>query len=297
MSHLLDARLSHSAISRRVARGNLHRKYPGVYAIGHTALSQEGEWLAGVFAGGEGAALGHLAAARLLEAWRYRVALIHIVVPRKLRPRGLVRFHKSRLHPDDVTVVNRIPVTTMARTLVDLTGELTKWELTNIIHEAAFRNRFDLRATQDAMARAAGRPTAALEAAIEMHVSGSAGTKSRLELKFLTLNERAGHIEPLVNTQLNGYEVDFHWPAAALAIELDGPGHERVRTREEDARKQLAWREAGYEVLRFAEPLAAVAEVTRRAAAARRRGRPAPRAPRRGAGGCAAPERMPVRRS
>src|SRR6185503_20259947 len=41
--------------------------------------------------------------------------------------------------------------------------------------------------------------------------------------------------EPLVNTNLNGHEADFHWPARKLVVEVDGPGHDRPRTQREDA--------------------------------------------------------------
>jgi very-short-patch-repair endonuclease len=71
-----------------------------------------------------------------------------------------------------------------------------------------------------------------------------------------------------VNTHLNGFEVDFHWPDLELAIELDGPGHERARTQREDAHKERAWRKAGYELLRFGDPLAAARSL---AAAAKQR--------------------------
>ena len=57
--------------------------------------------------------------------------------------------------------------------------------------------------------------------------------------------------EPLVNTKLNGEEADFHWPARKLVVEVDGPGHDRPRTQREDARKEAAWRAAGYSVLRL----------------------------------------------
>jgi very-short-patch-repair endonuclease len=57
--------------------------------------------------------------------------------------------------------------------------------------------------------------------------------------------------EPLVNTKLNSEEADFHWPAHQIVVEIDGAGHERPRTRREDARKEAAWRAAGYTVLRI----------------------------------------------
>ena len=70
-SDLRAAGLGTSAVSKRRARGLLHRVYRGVYAVGHAALSREARWLAAVFAAGPGAALCGLAAA---ELWGLRRA-------------------------------------------------------------------------------------------------------------------------------------------------------------------------------------------------------------------------------
>ena len=126
-------------------------------------------------------------------------------------------------------------MTTVARLLVDLSSVLTAAQLANVIHEAAFRNRFDLEATRQAMTRATGRHDLdVLEASLNAHLSGSAGTRSALEDRFLDEIQTPGLPEPLVNTKLNGIEVDFHWPDQNLCIEIDGPGHERPRTQAED---------------------------------------------------------------
>ena len=64
--------------------------------------------------------------------------------------------------------------------LVDLSDVLTKFQLANVIYEAAFRNRFNLGATRRAMQRANGRHNLhVLEPAIALYLSGSAGTRSR----------------------------------------------------------------------------------------------------------------------
>ena len=110
-----------------------------------------------------------------------------------------------------------------------------------MIHEAAFKGRFSERATRDAMARANGRHNLTiLERALELNAAGSAGTKSRNEDAFLSMIKDLP--EPLVNTKLNGEEADFHWPDHKLVVEVDGSGHERPRTKREDARKEAAWR-------------------------------------------------------
>ena len=104
-----------------------------------------------------------------------------------------------------MTVFRGIPVTTVARMLVDLSDVLTKFQLANVIYEAAYRKRFDLAATRRAMRRANGRRNLhVLEQAIELYLSGSAGTRSALEDAFLSLLQSAGIAEPLVNTHLDG---------------------------------------------------------------------------------------------
>ena len=90
-----------------------------------------------------------------------------------------------RLDPADVTVHKGIPVTTVARTLVDLTDVLDAHELANVIHEAAYRKLFDVQETSAAMERANGRRRLKrLEAAIAIHLTGSTGPKSRAERIF-----------------------------------------------------------------------------------------------------------------
>ena len=49
---------------------------------------------------------------------------------------------------------------------------------------------------------------------------------------------------------MHGIEVDLHWPQEGLVIEVDGPGHRRPRTRDEDATREAALIENGYEVVR-----------------------------------------------
>jgi len=242
---------SPGVVAHRVKRGRLHRRYRGVYAVGHGKLSQEGEWMAAVLAAGEGSVLSHLSAAVLWRAWRRRVRGID-VTGRRRELRG-VRVHWCRnLDPRDTTRRNGIPVTTVARTLVDLTDVLTKHQLANVIHEAAFRKLFHERATRDAMARANGRRNLlVLEAALKAHAAGSAGTRSGLEDRFLALARAVGLPEPLVNTEVaTGIEVDFHWPDRDLCVEIDGDGHSRPRTRREDEARDRALEAAGRRVVR-----------------------------------------------
>jgi hypothetical protein len=261
MAQLAEAGLANrNAVRHRVANGRLHRVHRGVYAVGHGRLSQEGRWMAAVLWAGEGAVLSHLSAAKLWNAWRRRVAGIDVIAPRRRhRPTSGVRVRRCRrLDRRDVTVRNGIPTTTMARTLVDLTDVLDKHQLANVIHEAAFLNHFSAPATHTAIQRANGRHRLdILQAALEAHATGSAGTRSGPEDRFLALVRSAGLPEPLVNTPVNAggrqIEVDFHWPDRALIVEIDGGGHARPRTRLEDEARDRTLQTAGSRVLRFTD--------------------------------------------
>jgi predicted transcriptional regulator of viral defense system len=245
-AQLEAAGLNRPAISKRAAAGRLHPLYHGVYAAGHDRLSQEGRWLAAVLAAGPGAALSHEAAAKHWRIWRGKPKGIDVIVPGQRRSRAGVTIHRTRrLDSADVTIHQGIPITTPARTLVDLAQTLTEYQLANVIHEAAFRNRFDEAATRQAMARTRGRDLATLHAALQAHAAGSAGTRSALEDEFLANWQGP---KPLVNTKI---EVDLLWPAENLVVEIDGPGHDRPRTRNQDAQRDAALREAGMTVLRI----------------------------------------------
>ncbi len=158
VGQLYAAGLDKSAVARLVRAGQQHRVYRGVYAVGHAGLAREGRILAAVLWAGKGAALGHLSAAEHLEVRKYRASLIDVAVPARRRSPQRVRVHETRsLHPRDVTIYKGIPVTKIARTLVDLTDVLTPYPIANLIHEAAYRHLFSERATRDAMRRANGR--------------------------------------------------------------------------------------------------------------------------------------------
>ena len=100
------------------------------------------------------------------------------------------------------------------------------------------------------MARANGRQNLArLERAIELHLSGSAGTRSAKEDEYLATLGEAALETARVNTKI---EVDVHWPGAGTIVEIDGAPHSRPSQRGEDERRDAALTGAGYEVTRIA---------------------------------------------
>jgi Protein of unknown function (DUF559) len=245
-----QTRLDPSALWRATQSGVVRRHYRGVYSVG--PISRDGRLLAAVFAAGEGAALASFNAVVLWNVSRFRSAEIHVVVPRKRRPHpGFRLLIKRDLLPTDILVLNGIPVTTVARALLDMTDVLLPEQLANLIHEAEFWERFDEEETRAVMARATtGRPHV-LDRALQLHAAGSAGTRSALEDRFLKLVRGAGLAEPIINTHHLGFEIDFRWPG--LAVEIDGPGHDRPRTKTDDRIQDAALQAQGFRTLRFRE--------------------------------------------
>jgi hypothetical protein len=244
--------LSPSAVSKRVARGTLHRRYPGVYSFGPGELSDEAQAMAAVLAVRDGV-LSHRPAGTLLRVSRFRSPIPHVLVARRHRPiAGIVVHECLGLDPRDVTVHHGIPVTTVPRILLDLSDDHTVWQVTNVMHEAAFRRLLNIAAIRRTLARANGRRGVGLvERAIALHLAGSAGTKSALEDAFVALV--AGLLEPLVNTIHEGEELDFYWPLQRLNVEVDGPGHLRPAVKRADARRDRKLEGAGYTVLRVTD--------------------------------------------
>src|SRR3954447_26034374 len=155
---LIEEGLSRSGVQRLVRAGWLHPLHTGVYAVGHRGVSWLGRCRAGVFAGGRHAVLSHPPAAGLWEIRRTASGTVHITVPRS-RPGspGLVVHRVRSLHPEDVAEIDGIPVTSLARTLLDNAEVLPLRQVIRMIEEAERREIFALGAVERLMRRSRGR--------------------------------------------------------------------------------------------------------------------------------------------
>jgi hypothetical protein len=72
---------------------------------------------------------------------------------------GVRIHHAPALHPDDVTVVDGIPVTSISRTLVDLAEILPRDELREVFADASARGLLDMAAVEASYARVEWRPS------------------------------------------------------------------------------------------------------------------------------------------
>lgn len=122
---LVQAGVSERALDRLLARGRLVPLHRSVYAVGHRQLRPEGYRLAAVLACGDGAVLSHRRAAAawgLLGDSRYRH---DVTVPaEKASGRALpgLVVHRAQLAGGDRAERDGVPVTSVARTLVDRPG-------------------------------------------------------------------------------------------------------------------------------------------------------------------------------
>jgi very-short-patch-repair endonuclease len=269
---LLALGLGDREIGRRCRSGRLHRVHWGVYVVGHPALTLEGGFLAAVVSFGDKAVLSHQSAAVLWGLWKPRGPRIDVTVPAgggRARRKAII-VHRSPLPPADVTVRDAIPVTTPARTIVDLADFLPRRRLERLLDEAAYL-RLDLGGLRPVPGR---RGAGLLRQVLAEHVAGSTRTRSELEELMLDLCRRAGLPRPDVNRIVEGYEADFSWPEARLIVEIDGwSSHGTRHAFERDRVRDAEHTAAGWRVVRITrrrllmEPEAVAAQLARLLAA------------------------------
>jgi very-short-patch-repair endonuclease len=174
----------------------------------------------------------------------------------------------------DTTTYKQIPITTPARTLLDLAPTLEPRQLEQALAEALRRRLTRPQALRSLLARHSGRPgVPALRRLLES--DAPAFTRSELEERFLTLVREAGLPAPEVNAKLGPYEVDFLWRDERLVVEVDGwDFHSDRKAFEEDRRRDAELTARGYRVSRVTwrqiadEPIAVIARVAAALAAA-----------------------------
>jgi Protein of unknown function (DUF559) len=250
---LIALGLGPDAIQHRIAVGRLNRIHLGVYAVGHTAPSREGRWMAAVLACGRGAALSHHSAAALWGIRESGRARVDVTVPaRGRRPRRGIHLHcPRRIEPRDATARNGIPVTTPARTLFDLAAILSSTQLHRAFEAAERLELLNLAAIEDALARSRGRRgLRALKAVAEAYTPAP-DVRSEAECLLVDLCRRSGLPLPATNVLVEGLLVDAFWPRHGLIVEVDGyEFHHTRQAFERDRERDAVLTLGGYRVIR-----------------------------------------------
>jgi hypothetical protein len=247
---LLNAGVTARQITRRVRTGGLLREHRGVYRVGHRAPSVEATYLAAVLAAGEGALLSGRAAAHLLGLVKGPAPPPEVTARSQRHIEG-VRTHRSRRgERADATIFKGIPVTTVPRTLVDISSVLSVDALARACHEAGVRYGTTPKQVEAVLAR---RPNGAGTKKLRRVIRGDVQvTLSRLEARFLELLCNAGLPLPVTNRPAGGRRVDCRWPDHRLTVELDSYRFHNSRySWEQDRRREREARARGDDFRRY----------------------------------------------
>jgi len=248
---LLALGLSGSAIGRRVDGGRLHRRFRGVYAVGHGRIGIEGMWWAAVLAYAPDGVLSHASAAAAWAVMRSRELHVTANGGRKRR-RGII-FHQRRLPAAEITELRGLPITTPARTLLDLAASGLNRTRLELAVDAAERQRLlDFADLRELLARYPARPGTPLLKAVLAAYTDPVDVRSELEALVLELCGAHGLPRPLVNCSIEGSVRDFCWPSSRLVVEADSYAwHRSPSALNADRERDVELTLAGWRVLRF----------------------------------------------
>lgn len=248
---LIDLGLGRRLIHTRQVQGELIPLYRGVYAVGHEALSRNGEIMAAALAAGRSAIISHATAA---EVWglRGRSRQFELTRPSGGGRRGRLYLHQAKLDATDVSSRGPLRLTSVPRTLLDLAHRLDGIQLKRAVVAAERQQLLDWNAVDRLLTVGDRRPgIGSLRLALAEADPRSARTEPGAEELFLVLWRQAGHPMPEINVRVGRFIVDFLWPEAKVIVECDGYHYHRGRIRfEEDRDRDMELRAAGYEVHR-----------------------------------------------
>jgi very-short-patch-repair endonuclease/predicted transcriptional regulator of viral defense system len=240
-----------------VTRGRLLPSLRCVFRVGHEAPTELGAETDALLSVRDGAALSHWSAAALLGLWTPLPAVVDVTVDSSNAATNPgVQVHRSRiLESCDVWIRKGLPVTSPARTLLDIAVFATARQLEVAFDRGIAERTLKLSHVRDLLARCGGhRGRARLGALLERERGGSTRTESVPEERMLALLRQAGLPEPAVNFPFETWKLDFYWPAARFAVEVDSYRFHASRYRfERDRRKDNALRRAKIEVMRIVD--------------------------------------------
>jgi very-short-patch-repair endonuclease len=274
---LLDAGVTDRILGRLLTQGRLTSMHRGIYLLGPLNPPHAPE-MAAVLACGRGAVVSHRSAAALWSLLRPPAppAPVDVTVPgraRRNRP-GIHLRSVIRLDQDETTMWKAIPITTPARTVLDLAGDLVREgrrrELEQVLAAAQRNSLISRKEMLSLLARHPKRRGVSVLRELVEDRRGPALTRSEAEERLLALIRDGRLPEPQANALAAEYEVDFLWTAQRLVVEVDGyEFHSGRRRFEGDRRRDADLAALGLRVLRVTwsqlteEPLSVLALIAR----------------------------------
>lgn len=251
---LLAVGVGRRAIEGRLRGGRLHSLHRGVYVVGHTALAPLTRETAALLACGPHAVLSHHSAAPVwwaLDHDEHRPGEVTITRGAR-RSRSDVRVHESSLHPADIKVRHRLPVTSAERTLIDVARDVEPSWLERTIEDGRRRGLLTRKSLLRALERAGPKTGVGVVKQVLRTEGGPAFTRSEAEARLTRLLRKAGLPQPEHNVRVAGYEVDFLWREPGLVVEVDGYAFHADRAAfRRDRARDAELQAVGYRVVRL----------------------------------------------
>jgi very-short-patch-repair endonuclease len=252
-AQLLEFGLTRHAIDNWVRSGRLRAIHRGVYLLGLAEPPEGARELAALLACGPGAVISHRSAAALWHLLPGRPSDVDVTLAgRHCGPKRGIRIHRVRtLDRRDVRQLDTIPITTPARTLLDVAAVLPARNLEQAFAEAQARRLVYRSHLASLLARHPTRPGTRVLRQLIAADTAPALTRSEAEERFLALIRNAELPAPEVNARLAGYEVDFLWREQGLVVEVDGfTFHGSRAAFERDRRRDADLIAGGFRVMR-----------------------------------------------
>jgi very-short-patch-repair endonuclease len=236
-------------------RGRLRPLHRRVYAVGHEALTWEG-WCVAAVAANAPCVASHWSAGWIWGLTRSRPSgKFHVTATTRRHRKLEFHVHFAELTDEDTSSVQGIPVTSVARTALDLAALDPGGTSRRLKRLEDGEHRLDLRQFEALLARSKGhKGWAALAEAVDLYRPDPTVTRSDVERRFRALIRRSGLPRPSTNFVVAGYELDCYWPEHLLAVELDTYGtHGSRLSFEEDRKRQRKLGELGITVERVTD--------------------------------------------
>lgn len=244
------------AIRRRVASGRWEQVAADAFRMAGAARSARQALMIATLAWGEPAVISHRAAAGLRRLAGFTLGEPELTLPRDRRRKAPGIIHRGTLEAVDREVVDAIPVTTVARTLIDIAGVAPRDRVEEAFDDAVRRGLVStarLRWRVDALATQ-GRAGISVMRTLLAARTPAETPQSVFETRLVRTLLRAGLPRPVLQHEIHDPSgrlvaiADAAYPEARLAIEADGFTWHAARTRFERDRVRrnaltlLGWR-------------------------------------------------------
>jgi very-short-patch-repair endonuclease len=251
---LRAAGLRRGAIAHRLDARTIQRLHNNVFLLGAAPPTPMARARAAVLACGEDAVASHRSAACLFGLLpEIEGDDVHVTVAgRNPGDHAGIRLHRIKDLPrPDVTKINGIKVTSIARTICDLSATESARDTEHAFQEALFRDKRIDRAIAAVLQREPRRRGAPL---IRSLLRDPRLTRSERERRILKLIEQAQLPKPLTNVPIRGYVADVFWPQHNLILEFDGwQGHGHRLAFENNRKRDQVMLAAGLRTLRVTD--------------------------------------------